>query len=71
MILLQSTWSNRSNRWLDRITVDPKREAVDGWTGSTFQSSPYNTGVNRGEIGGERKRSEGCEEKQTTCEAFY
>ena len=25
-----STRSNRSNRWFDRITVDPKCEAVDG-----------------------------------------
>ena len=25
-----STRSNRSNRWLDRIIVGPKREAIDG-----------------------------------------
>ena len=37
------TRSNCSNRWLDRITVDPKCEAVDGWTGLTVRSGSYNT----------------------------
>ena len=38
-----STRSNRSNRWLDRITVDPKCEAVDGWIGSFVRSGPVLT----------------------------
>ena len=41
------TRSNCSNRWLDLITVDPKYEAVDGWTDSTVRLGSVLTTLGR------------------------
>ena len=37
------TRSNRSNQWLDRITVETECEAVDSWTGPTVRYGPVLT----------------------------
>lgn len=40
-----STRPNRSNQWFDRITVELKCEAVNGWISPIVRSSSYNTGL--------------------------
>ena len=47
-----SKWSNRSNQWLDRITVDPKCEVVDGWIGPTVRSGPVKSLHDLHKLGG-------------------